>query len=108
MSANKASTWLLEQRTARGLSLRELGRLTNITHTTLSDAEKGDASPETWKRLAEYFKMPPDLVLIWAGFLEALPQKDDLIQQIDYDLEQMSPAGRKRAAALIRSLLDSE
>ncbi len=105
---NKAATWLFEERTSRNLSLRELARLTNLTHTTISDAERNKASPETWKILAEYFKTPVNTVLIWAGFLDAIPSKDELIDQIDNDLSQMSPAGRKVAARLVRSLLEPQ
>ena len=105
---NKAAAWLFEERTSRNLSLRELARLTNLTHTTISEAERNKASPETWKILAEYFKTPVNTVLTWAGFLDAVPTKDDLIEQIDEDLRQMSPAGRKRAQALIRSLLETD
>jgi len=105
---SKATAWLLEQRTARNLSLREMARQmgTGITHTTISDAEKGFASPETWKQLAEFFKTPPNLVLSWAGFLDALPSKDELIISIETDLEQMTPAGRQLAARMIHALVD--
>jgi len=105
---SKAAAWLANERTSRNLSLRELARLTNLTHTTISDAERNKASPETWKILAEHFKTPTVTVLTWAGFLEAIPTKDELIDQIDNDLSQMSPAGRKVAARLIRSLLESQ
>lgn len=103
---SKAAAWLLEQRTARNLSLRELARLTNLTHTTISDAEKGKASPETWKQLAEYFKTPPNLVLTWAGFLDALPSKDELILSIESDLAQMTPSARQLAARIIRAMAE--
>ena len=106
--SSKAASWLRDQRTSRNLSLRELAMETRLTHTTISDAEKGKASPETWKTLAEHFKTPAITVLQWAGFLEAISTKDELIDQIDNDLSQMSPASRKVAAGLIRSLLKSE
>jgi transcriptional regulator with XRE-family HTH domain len=106
--SNKAAAWLLEQRTSRNLSLRELALGTGLTHTTISDAEKGKASPETWKTLADHFKTPAITVLQWSGFLEAIPTKDELIDQIDKDLSQMSPAGRKVAARLVRSLLEPQ
>lgn len=105
---SKAAAWLLEQRTSRNLSLRELAAETRLTHTTISDAEKGKASPETWKKLAEYFRTPVNTVLTWAGFLEAIPTKDELIDQIDNDLTQMTPEARRVAAGLIRSLLQSD
>lgn len=105
---SKAATWLVEQRTSRNLSLRELALETRLTHTTISDAEKGKASPETWKTLAEHFKTPPITVLQWAGFLEAIPTKDELIEQIENDLRQMTLEGRKVAARLVRSLLEPQ
>lgn len=105
---SKAATWLKTERTSRNLSLRELARLTNLTHTTISDAERSKASPETWKTLAEFFKTPVNTVLTWAGFLEAIPTKDDLIDQIEGDLRLMSPEARKVAARLVRSLLEPQ
>lgn len=110
---NRAATWARDQRQSRGLSLRELAREirlkhrdTKITHTTLSDAERGEASPDTWKILAEFWKVPVDTVLTWAGFLQnAAPTKDELIVGIESDLAQMTPAGRQLAASLIRTLL---
>jgi len=110
MSDNIAALWLKEQRTTRNLSFREMARQmgTGITHTTLSDAERGVATPETWKQIAEHFKTPAITVLQWSGFLEAIPTKDQLIEQIDNDLNRMSPDGRKVAAGLIRSLLESQ
>lgn len=104
--SNKAATWLVEQRTSRNLSLRELALETRLTHTTISEAERGKASPETWKTLAEYFKTPVITVLQWSGFLEAIPTKDSLIDQVENDMNQMPQEGRKMAARLVRSLLD--
>ena len=106
-AVNRAGAWVNEQRTVRNLSLRELARLIGIDHTTLSDAEKGNASAQTWKKIAEYFKTPTDVVLTWAGFLETLPAKDEIILQINHDLEQMDPAGRKLAQSMIRTLLET-
>jgi transcriptional regulator with XRE-family HTH domain len=95
---SKAAAWLLDQRTSRNLSLRELALETRLTHTTISDAEKGKASLETWKTLAEYFKTPAIPVPQWAGFLDAIPAKDELIDQIENDLSQINPAGRSLPA----------
>ena len=106
-AVNRAGAWVNEQRTVRNLSLRELARLIGIDRTTLSDAEKGNASAQTWKKIAEYFKTPTDVVLTWAGFLETLPAKDEIILQINHDLEQMDPAGRKLAQSMIRTLLET-
>jgi transcriptional regulator with XRE-family HTH domain len=105
---SKAAAWLVEQRTSRNLSPRELALETRLTHTTISDAEKGKASPETWKTLAEYFKTPAITVLQCAGFLVAIPTKDELIDQIDNDLSLMSPEGRKVVAKLIRFFRENE
>jgi transcriptional regulator with XRE-family HTH domain len=103
---NKASAWLVQQRTARHLSQRELARQLKVSNTLISDAEKGVATHETWRILARYFRMPAEYVLRLAGFLgDALPDKDELILQIESDLQQMDRGTREQAARIIRSLI---
>lgn len=106
--SNKAASWLREQRTARNLSMRELALQMGLTHTTISEAEQGKASPETWKKIAEYFREPVNVVLAWAGFLDSQPVKDELIDRIEEDLRQLPPRARLLAARLVRALLDEQ
>lgn len=111
-TTNQAAVWLQKTRAEHRLSLRDLARAVSqetgkkISHTTISDAEKGSASFETWAALAEYFRTPIQTVLEMAGYLNPLPGKDNLIEQIEMDLRAMSPAARKTAAKIIRSMLD--
>jgi transcriptional regulator with XRE-family HTH domain len=106
MVENKASAWLVQQRTSRRMSQRELGRRVGLSNTLISDAEKGVATASTWKTLAEYFKMPAEYVLRLAGWMgDAIPDKDELILQIESDLQQMDPETRETAARIIRSLI---
>jgi transcriptional regulator with XRE-family HTH domain len=103
MTLNKAAEWLKEQRTAMGWSQRELARRMEINNATISEAEKGYASPETWKAVALFFKVPPERILSLSGFLD-LPTKDELIEQINHDLFQMSAEERSRVAKIVKAL----
>jgi transcriptional regulator with XRE-family HTH domain len=89
----KAVKWLIDQRTRRGLSQRELAielsRMGEIiSNTTISEAEKGVASPVTWIRLAVYFDAPVSLVLGWAG---VIPSKSGKLERIIEKLGRLSP-----------------
>lgn len=102
----KAARWLIEQRKNARLSLRDLARETGLTHTTIGEAEKGKASFETWKKLAEYFREPINNVLTWAGYLSPAPSRDEIIARIEEDLQKMTPKTRERAARIIRAMTD--
>lgn len=100
----KAGKWLQEQRKRANFSLRDLARETGLTHTTISNAEHGEASFETWVKIAEYFQEPIMNVLTWADYLKPAPTRDDLIERIEADLRAMSPEAREQAARIIRAM----
>lgn len=75
---NKAAKWLKEKRGR--FSFRELGEDVGLSHMTLSNAEEGDATAETWIRLAEHFGESPAVVLFWAGKIKDLPRDESVIE----------------------------
>ena len=107
MQQNKASVWLIVMREARNLSQRGLATRVGMPNTTISKAESGEASPDTWIRLAEHFRMSADSVLWLAGlFKPPLPPKDEIIDKINFLIDEMEPDTRKMAEQLIEWIKD--
>ena len=107
---NLASIWLSTLREWKGMSMSELAfelrrRVENdvkVSSTTISEAEKGYASPKTWILLAQFFQWPIDFVLWAAGELGNMaPSKDELIEKIEDNLNELPPDVRKK---LVRDL----
>lgn len=107
MPQNKASTWLIVMREARNLSQRALASRVGMPNTTISKAENGEASTDTWVRLAEYFRMSADSVLWLAGLFKPLvPPKSEIIDKINFLIDEMEPETRKMAEQLIKRIAD--
>ena len=99
---NKASEWLQKKMQAENMSLRELARAVQKSHTTISDALNGKASEKTWTALAKYYKEPPEVILRKAGFLPPKTEKDELIDTILHELDQLPPREREDIIEYIR------
>ena len=89
---NKAAEWLIEKRKSKNLSLRQLAEKVGLSHVTISKAEEGDGSFETWTALANYFNESPQVVLSMANMMPK---------------SKLSPLA-ERAAHLIESLPDEK
>ena len=72
-------------------SLREIGELTELSHTYISDVEKGyrrgtkkpiNPSPETLKRLADAYNYPYEKLLNVAGYLKQEEKEIEIDGQI--------------------------
>jgi transcriptional regulator with XRE-family HTH domain len=101
--SNKASVWLVVMREARNLSQRKLASRVNLANTAISQAENGNASADTWIKLAEYFKVSADAVLWMAGlFTPIAPPKDEIINRLERIIDEMEPETRKKAEQLIK------
>jgi transcriptional regulator with XRE-family HTH domain len=110
MPKNLAASWLRVKRGARGISQRKLADRVGMTNTTISDAETdGYASAETWARLAVFFRLSTDAVLWMAGVVQ-LPRapKQEVINNIERDLDEMTPEIRKAALKLIDEIVKDD
>lgn len=105
---NQASAWLIEKRKAQNLSLRQLGTKTGLSHVTIANAEDGNATTDTWIRLAEYFDESPQVVLGWAEKVDAIPQADAWVLETQRKLSQLAPAQREMAELVIKALIEKE
>lgn len=101
---NKAAQWLAEKRKSQNLSLRQLGKLVGLPHTTIAKAENGEASFETWAILAEHFGESPPLVFSWANKLEQVGAQDEWVLDITNKLTKLPPDMREVAEAIIKAL----
>lgn len=105
MPQNKASTWLAVMREARNLSQRKLASRVGLTNTAISQAENGNASPDTWIKLAEYFKMSSDSILWLAGLFTPINSpKNEIIERINRIIDEMDPPTREKAEQFIKSI----
>lgn len=104
---NKAATWLIEKRKKEKLSLRELAHLTGLSHATISKAENGEASFETWKTLAEHFGTDTKLVLSWAEMMER-ETSDPWVTEMSAKLKLLNPELRSIAENVIEAIAKSE
>jgi transcriptional regulator with XRE-family HTH domain len=103
---NKASTWLKKMRTSQNLSFRDLAKRTGLSHTTISNAERGNASADTWITLARYYHTPTENVLNWAGIINnGASERDELTKEIMNYLNGMNNANKQTALDVIKAIL---
>lgn len=103
---NKASTWLKKKRTSENLSYRDLAKRTGLSHTTISNAESGNASADTWITLADHYHVPTENVLKWAGVIKNNEtERDELTREIMGYLNGMNSANKQTALDVIKAIL---
>lgn len=73
-------TWLTEEIESRGWSLRELGRRSDLSHSTISNILSGVQNPglEFCLGIAKAFRIPAEMVMHRAGLLPPYPDKEDV------------------------------
>lgn len=99
---HKASAFLVVMREARNLSQRALASRVKLTNTAISQAESGNASAETWVKIAEYFKISADAILWMAElFTPLVPPKEEIVNRIERLMDEMEPETRQKAEKLI-------
>jgi transcriptional regulator with XRE-family HTH domain len=79
---NEAARWLKKRREGLNFSFRDLAKQVKLTHTTLSKAEEGEATTETWIKLADYFGESVLRVLYWAKKMKHPPSDDDVLLEL--------------------------
>ena len=85
---NEAARWLKRMREGRGFSYRDLGKEVKINHTTLAQDEEGDATIQTWIKLAEYFNESVLQVLYWAKKIKQPPPENDIALEMQNRITQ--------------------
>jgi transcriptional regulator with XRE-family HTH domain len=77
---NKLSEWLAKEMQTRGLSMRELARKADISHTTVADVISGQRSPtcEFCLAIARALDERPERILYLASYLPSEPSIADL------------------------------
>ena len=105
---NKAALWLIEKRKLSKMSLRELGKAAGVAHASIAKAENGEASFDTWIKLAEYFDENPQVILAWANKIEPVNNDDPWVVEMSHKLSQLSPDLRGIAESVIGALRKNE
>lgn len=101
-----------------GRSLREIGDITELSHTYISDIEKGyrrgtkkpiNPSPETLKRLADAYNYPYEQLMKVAGYIDgtsyAVPE---IAKQLSKDERDIAKRMKKMKKDLIEGNADGE
>lgn len=86
------SNWLLEILNERNWSQSDLARASGLTRAAISyylgpKSKKPDE--DALKKIAHALKIPPETVFRAAGLLPEKPPKDELIDKIIYELDQL-------------------
>lgn len=75
---------------------------------TIANAEDGNATTDTWIKLAEHFETNPQLILSWVNKMEPLPEADQWVIETQRGLAKLPPASRRVVEVLIQALRKEE
>ncbi|MCG3204977.1 MAG: hypothetical protein KCHDKBKB_01694 [Elusimicrobia bacterium] len=103
-------------RTEKDLSLRDAAKLTGIAEAYLWQLENGkreNPRPETIRKLAEGYQIPPQHLLACAGYL---PTKEEIKEEVEEmkkthvfrDYQKLSDDGKKELEGFLRYLKDKD
>ncbi|SFM28576.1 Helix-turn-helix domain-containing protein [Gracilibacillus orientalis] len=85
-------------------SLREVAKDTGLSHSYISDIEKGfrrdtktplKPSPETLKRLSDSYDYPYESLLEKAGYIDKKPESESVEGFFGYDLDSLTEEEKK-------------
>jgi transcriptional regulator with XRE-family HTH domain len=108
-AANKEFVeWLNQEMEKRGWSIRQTARAANLSHTVIAVALSGDKPTfNTCAALAEAFKVSPSYVFQLAGLVEEI-KRDELTDEAEFLMSQLSPYQRQLAVKFIRVLAEEK
>ena len=100
--------WLNSEITKREWSVRQTARAANLSHTIISNLLSGDKPTfNTCAALAEAFNVPPNYVFQLAGLIQQ-EKRDDLSDEAEFLMSQLSPYQRQLAVKFIRVLAEEK
>ena len=100
--------WLNIEMEKRGWSIRQTARAANLSHTVIAVALSGDKPTfNTCAGLADAFNVSPNFVFQLAGLIEE-QNKDELTEEAEFLMSQLSPYERQLAVKFIRVLAEEK
>jgi transcriptional regulator with XRE-family HTH domain len=100
--------WLNIEMEKRGWSIRQTARAANLSHTVIAVALSGDKPTfNTCAGLADAFNVSPNFVFQLAGLIEE-QNKDELTEEAEFLMSQLSPYQRQLAVKFIRVLAEEK
>lgn len=100
--------WLNQEMEKRSWSIRQTARAANLSHTVIAVALSGDKPTfNTCAALAEAFKVSPNYVFQLAGLIEE-QKRDELSDEAEFLMSQLSPYQRQLAVKFIRVLAEEK
>ena len=102
--------WLEKEMTERNLSQSELARRSGVTRSAINGVLTGysNPGPELCEAIARAFKIAPEIVFRKAGILPPKPSKDNLTEEAEFLLSQLTESQRKQAVKFIRFLAEEK
>jgi transcriptional regulator with XRE-family HTH domain len=100
--------WLNKEIEKRDWSIRQTARAANLSHTVISNLLSGDKPTfNTCAALAEAFNIPSNFVFQIAGLVEE-QKRDELSDEAEFLMSQLSPYQRQLAVKFIRVLAEEK
>jgi len=102
--------WLEKEMAERNLSQSELARRSGVTRSAINGVLTGyrNPGPELCESIARAFKIAPEIVFRKAGILPPKPSKDNLTEEAEFLLSQLTEPQRKQAVKFIRFLAEEK
>ena len=100
--------WLEKQRKTKGWSQSDLARTAGISRQVVSDYEgykRKYFDEDILKKIARAFKLPAELVFRAAGLLDAEPDTDEWVEQMNHKINLLPHSARPIAEKLLDALI---
>lgn len=98
--------WLLDELNDRNLSAREASLGAGLHHGAISYYLGGRRpSTENCKKLARFFNVPEEMVLMLAGYMAKPPEYDQFVAQMNKLTEGWTDEQKEQLVQMVRGLL---
>ena len=104
------SEWLLQKMSLDNLTQADLSRMTGLSTGAISNLinQVRQPSPEALRKIAKALNVSPDRIFRIAGLLPPIQSKDDLTEEAEFLLSQLSIFQRQQAVKFIRFLAEEK